>query len=150
MMVVVDTPVWSLALRRSSGPTTSREPLAAELQQLIEEGRVALLGPIRQEILSGLRDTRQLDELRSKLRAFPDVEISTTDYETAASYYYTCGANGVQGSHTDFLICAVASARGHSVFTTDVDFARYARFVPVALHEVKRSHRPPDTLPGRP
>ena len=57
MPALVDTCIWSLALRRRSKELTpSESALREELPELIEEGRVRLLGPIRQEILSGIRE----------------------------------------------------------------------------------------------
>ncbi|MGC4090300.1 MAG: hypothetical protein QM756_20965 [Polyangiaceae bacterium] len=61
MNVLVDTSVWSLALRR---PTSERGAVAAELVELIREGRVAMIGAIRQEILSGIRVAEQYRKLR--------------------------------------------------------------------------------------
>ena len=51
MNVLVDTSVWSLALRRTSPSGES----VAILEALVEEGRAVLMGAIRQELLSGLR-----------------------------------------------------------------------------------------------
>ena len=51
MNVIVDTSVWSLALRRTPARTSAE---AAELAELIREGRVAMIGAVRQEILSGV------------------------------------------------------------------------------------------------
>ena len=50
MKVLVDTSVWSLALRRRN---SSEEPAVEQLRWLIDQGRVAMIGPIRQELLSG-------------------------------------------------------------------------------------------------
>src|SRR5690606_20446030 len=52
--------VWSLALRRQAARAS------AEIEELIEltrEGRVAMIGPIRQEILSGIRAADQYAKL---------------------------------------------------------------------------------------
>ena len=68
------------------------------------------------------------------LRAFPDLEISRDDYEQAAAFHNVCRAKGIQGSNTDFLICAIASRNGFSIFTTDEDFTHFARLLPIALH----------------
>lgn len=46
MKVLVDTCVWSLALRRRKQKTTD-EPHVLELQELIKELRVQMIGPIR-------------------------------------------------------------------------------------------------------
>jgi predicted nucleic acid-binding protein len=132
MIALVDTSVWSLALRRGQG-ASSREAL--ELVELIREGRTAIMGPIRQELLSGVKKVRQFNLLREQLRHFPDIELDAHDFETAAEFFNRCRARGIQGSNTDFLICAVASRRRHSVFTTDVDFSFFARFLPIVLHK---------------
>jgi predicted nucleic acid-binding protein len=69
--VLVDTSVWSLALRRRS---PDREgSIVRELGRLIADFEVAMIGPIRQELLSGIREEGQYLALREKLRAFPDM-----------------------------------------------------------------------------
>lgn len=132
MNVLVDTSVWSLALRRKRRPGDSSAP--TELGALILDGRVAIIGPIRQELLSGVKETAHYDRLRDYLRAFPDVAIATEDYEEAASLFNHCRARGIQGSNTDFLICAVAIRNGFAIFTTDADFTNYATLLPISLH----------------
>ena len=104
MNVVVDTCIWSRALRRKSPDPDITETLT----ELIAEGRVVMLGPIRQEILSGVVDPRQFRKLKARLSAFVDFPLRTGHYETAAMYYNKCREKGVQGSHIDYLICAVA------------------------------------------
>lgn len=125
MKVLVDTPIWSLALRR---------PENARVVAFVEDGRVAIIGPIRQEILCGLRERAQFERLRDRLRAFADTEITVDDYEQAAEFYNRCREKGIQGSNTDFLICAVAARNDLPIFTTDGDFTRFAQILPVALH----------------
>jgi hypothetical protein len=131
MNVVVDTSVWSLALRRS----TPNDAIAIVniLRDLIVDGRVVLLGAIRQEVLSGVRYTEQFARLRDYLRAFPDLELTSEDYELAAEFFNTCRSKGVQGSNTDFLLCAVAHRRSYSIFTTDKDFENFRLHIPVVL-----------------
>jgi predicted nucleic acid-binding protein len=130
--VIVDTPVWSLALRRHAPRDTAHEN---ELKELIGEGRVLMLGAVRQELLSGIRGAEQFRKLRDRLRAFPDVVLEEGDYEEAASCFNRCRSRGVQGSNTDFLLCAVALRRAGSILTTDHDFSRFARVLHFLLHE---------------
>lgn len=130
--VLVDTCMWSLALRGKS----PRETVVAErLSQLIDENRAKIIGPIRQEVLSGYSDFSRYEKLRSKLQYFPNETILDSDYETAAKYSNTCRAKGIQGSHTDFLICAVAVRLKMEIYTTDKDFSHYSKHVPISLHE---------------
>jgi predicted nucleic acid-binding protein len=139
MRVLVDTSIWSLALRRSEH---AQNPQAAELRRLIAAHAVDIIGPIRQEVLSGVRDKAQFERLETHLAAFADLPLAAEDYVTAAKFYNLCRAKGIQGSNTDFLICAVAVRHDLSVFTTDGDFPHFARCLPIVLYEVKRTGEP--------
>lgn len=130
MKVLVDTSVWSLALRRRA----PAHPAADELRRLIGSGRAAIVGPIRQEVLSGIRETATFDRLRNHLRAFSDEPITEADYERAAEWFNSCRARGLQGSNTDFLLCAISERHRLPILTTDEDFTRYARVLPIAIH----------------
>lgn len=132
MKVLVDTSVWSLALRRSRPHENS---LVTELIELIHEVRAEIVGPIRQELLSGIREPAQFETLRERLRAFPDLPLTSGDFETAAEFCNLCRGKGIQGSNTDFLICAVAARRNLPIFTSDDDFTLFRQYLPVALHQ---------------
>ncbi len=132
MKVLVDTSVWSLALRRRK--PAREKAVVAELARLIAEFEVAIIGPIRQELLSGIREEEQFRALQEKLRAFPDLALYTSDYEMAARFFNQCRTKGIQGSNTDFLLCAVGVSRGMSIFTTDKDFDAYKKMLGVDLH----------------
>jgi predicted nucleic acid-binding protein len=134
LKVLADTSVWSLALRRS-GTTASEAEARDELSRLIQSYRVVLMGPIRQELLSGIRFEEQYRTLQDRLRAFPDMLLRTEDYELAARCFNRCRARGIQGSNTDFLICAVALSRELRVYTADRDFEAYSGVLGVALHD---------------
>ena len=86
MKLLVDTSVWSLALRRRrTAPLSANEKrLVAALAEAIRDGRVVMLGPIRQELLSGIKVQAQFDKLRTALAAYRDEPIDTADYEEAA------------------------------------------------------------------
>lgn len=134
MNVIVDTTAWSAALRREAGPPGAT---ARELGALISEGRVELLGAVRQEVLSGVRVREQFRKLRDRLRAFEDLAVSRVDYENAGACFNECRGRGVQGSNTDFLLCALALRRDLPIFTEDRDFPHYQRVLGVKLHVVR-------------
>jgi predicted nucleic acid-binding protein len=69
-----------------------------------------------------------------QLQAFTDEPLVSADYERAAEHFNACRAKGVQGSNTDFLICAIAERRNLPVLTTDRDFIRFAAVLPISLH----------------
>jgi predicted nucleic acid-binding protein len=104
LKIIVDTSIWSPALRR---PAVGH--FVSALRDLVESGQVVMLGCIRQEILSGIRSSEQFALLRDQLRAFPDEPLLIQDYERAAEFFNVCRKRGIQGSNTDFLICAGSS-----------------------------------------
>ncbi|MDX1522141.1 MAG: PIN domain-containing protein [Anaerolineae bacterium] len=132
MKILVDTSVWSLALRRKTPPDN---PFVHELSELIKERRVQMMGPIRQEILSGIKEETQFKALQKHLTAFPDLELTTADYERAAEFFNTNRRKGIQGSNTDFLICAVAERYDMAILTTDDDFKLFQQHIPITLHQ---------------
>ena len=129
MSILVDTSVWSLALRRKAAPVSEEETL----KRLIRDGQVKIIGPVRQELLSGIPSLEQFEALKSRLSYFPDTVIQTSDYELAASFFNVCRQNGIQGSHVDFLICAVATNNEFQIYTTDKDFLSYRKHLPIML-----------------
>ena len=135
MRVLVDTSVWSLALRRRDADLAARERrLRDGLAELIRDDRVAMIGPVRQELLSGVRIAAAFERLQGRLRAFDDEPLVTADYEEAARAHNRCRRAGIAGSAVDFLLCAAALRRGFAIFTTDRDFERYARLLPIHIH----------------
>jgi hypothetical protein len=135
MRVLVDTSIWSEALRRTK---RVENHVVREFRSLIMEHRVDIIGPIRQEILSGLREEAQFEKLEKHLAAFPDLPLNREDYVTAAKFYNTCRAKGVQGSSIDFLICAASVRRQIAIYTTDKDFPLFAKYLPIVLYQERK------------
>jgi len=106
MKVLIDTPIWSLAFRKNKN--NEKNTTIENLIDLIHNGRIAIIGPIRQEILSGISDRNKFNDIKERMSIFTDYDLQSSDYEFAAECSNECRRNGIQGSHTDFLICAVA------------------------------------------
>jgi predicted nucleic acid-binding protein len=134
MKVIVDTSVWSLALRRSKA---QENKYVEELEELITEVRAQLIGPIRQEILNGIKSEKQFNILRKHLRAFEDLDIETADYELASEYFNKARRNGIQGSNTDFLLCAISTRHKMPILTIDKDFLNFQSVLPLELHKTR-------------
>ena len=136
MQVLVDTSVWSLALRRAPVAQAKAETDANQgaavsaLRDLIADGRACMLGAVRQELLCGIKSIEQFGTLLAALKGFEDVALTQSDYELAAEFFNACRSKSVQGSNTDFLICAAASARKLPILTTDQDFVLYGKHLP--------------------
>lgn len=133
-MILIDTPVWSLALRRKPENLTAAERrLTQRLHQIVNEGQAELLGLVRQELLSGLREESQFRRLRDYLRDFPDTAVVAENYEEAARASNRCRSAGIAGSTVDMLLCAVGMHHDWQIFSTDRDFANYATVLKIRI-----------------
>ncbi|MBW2218188.1 MAG: PIN domain-containing protein [Deltaproteobacteria bacterium] len=139
MKVLVDTPIWSYAFR------SHNEKYQFEINELIfliREQRALIIGPIRQEILSGYSNLRKYKKLKEKLSCFDNMPILDSDYELAAELCNKCRKKGIQGSHIDFLICAVAKRLDIPILTTDDDFQHYQKVISSKLYKIRADARP--------
>jgi predicted nucleic acid-binding protein len=100
----------------------------------VAQGAVEKIGPIRQELLSGIKDQAQFKTVRDRLRRFMDLAISVEDYEEAAAYYNRCRGRGIQGPATDYLLCTMAVRHDLVIFTSDRDFSEYSKVLPIRLY----------------
>ena len=92
-----------------------------------------MIGPIKQELLSGISNTQQFKKLKEILASFEDIPLKTKHFVKAAEFSNICRNKGIQGSTTDFLICAVAYIENLIIFTTDNDFENYKKYLPIKL-----------------
>jgi predicted nucleic acid-binding protein len=137
--ILVDTSVWSLALRRRRKDLSSGErTIVMTLEDLIRDGQIIIIGPIRLEILSGIEDEGFFQKVRDYLREFDDEPVTLEDYEEAARIYNLCAGAAVASSPNDLVICAVALRLNIPVFTMDADFTRYACVVPLQLPNARQ------------
>jgi predicted nucleic acid-binding protein len=130
MKVLVDTSVWSLALRRHK---RMPDPSVDELRAPIDEGRVAMIGPIRQKLLSGLRTAEAFERLRNRVH----LQTSRSSRRTSSARLNTsthARRKASRAPNTDFPICAASERRSLPILTTDSDFIRFARILRLALH----------------
>ena len=142
MKVLVDSCVWSLALRRRkgiSGLSAEERHLVETLSEAIRDGRVAIVGPVRQEVLSGIRHEEQFQNVRERLEAFADERIESADYVQAARLDNLCRRHGVQCGEVDMLLCSVSARNGWTILTTD---AGLLRCIEVVKREMSRASEP--------
>ncbi|MBI1820155.1 MAG: PIN domain-containing protein [Nitrospirae bacterium] len=120
MNVIVDTSVWSLALRRKSSQTT---PPVEKLTDLIQnEENIFLLGVVLQELLQGIKFSKDFARLLEQLFPFPLIEPHRKDYIEAARLRNHCSSKGVQAGTIDFLIASICIRYDCYLLTTDHDF----------------------------
>src|SRR4051812_42460755 len=98
--VIVDTCVWSQFLRRKR---SIPDPVASEVARLVRSDLVQMIGPIRQELLSGAQPDERFEQLREYLRFYPNLPLDEEDDERAAGYYNLLRQRGLQATGTDLV-----------------------------------------------
>jgi predicted nucleic acid-binding protein len=130
-MIACDTSALSQFLRRS--PDTQND-VALKVEKLIDSNELALFGIVRQELLSGIKLPAHFERIDLTTQALPLFFADDEDHTTAARFFNTCRSKGIQGSPTDFLICAMAVKRKFLIYTTDPDFKLYEPIIPIQLY----------------
>jgi predicted nucleic acid-binding protein len=126
MKWLVDTGVWTLALRRRNATRLNAEEkrLLSKLTDAIQVSNAAIIGPIRQEILSGIRDRAQFKKTQGLLEPFADEALGHSDFVEAARLFNLCRDHGVHCRPVDILICAVAARLNYNILTNDSGLTR--------------------------
>ena len=130
MRVLIDTCIWSEIFRYKI-PVKSH---VENFKSLIHEDRALIIGPIRQEFLSGIKDIGKHKNFQESLRSFPDLPMKTEIFEMAAVMFNECRKNGISASSVDMMICAASRYYNSEIWTVDQDFGRYAQYIDIKIH----------------
>jgi hypothetical protein len=131
MSLIVDTSVWSLALRRR-GPAD--HPAVGKLSRALEDrDDILLLGVILQEVLQGFRHPATAASVKRHFEPFPLLPLQRADFVAAARLHRACASRGIAASTVDCQIAAAAMRSHSALLTADADFAHIAKISPLKL-----------------
>lgn len=124
MKLLVDTSVWSLALRRDAPQTV---PEVDALTNTLHAGRgIVTTGLILQELLQGFAGPRARQQIITRFAALPLLVPDRRDHVEAASLRNACRRAGMQLGTIDALLAQLCIRHGLELLTTDQDFHRVA------------------------
>ena len=115
-LVLVDTCIWVPFFNRPQSPEKR------VVDQLLDEDRVALVGPILTEVLQGFRRDEQADWVASELRGVRFLDIAWNEWRAAARLGRRLIAMGHTLPLTDLVLAAVAVNRSVAVYSSDPHF----------------------------
>lgn len=124
--MLVDTSVWSLALRRDQ-PRDDRH--VRQLRECLREGEAVLTGVVLQELLQGLVPGETRDRLLAPLQKLSLLVPARDDHLLAAELFTTCRRRGVQLATVDALLAALCVRRGLTMLSADRDFEHAAAHI---------------------
>ena len=135
MRVLVDTSVWSLALRKK-GPAD--HPSVRALSSLLLAGEdVFLVGVVLQEVLQAFRSEKPFQTIAMHLEPFTLLPLERSDFVAAASLHRRCAAKGLTTSTVDCQIATAAMRHNCRLLSADDDFKRIAQVSDLKLFELK-------------
>jgi len=124
MTLLVDTSVWSLALRRDQ---IGAAPQVLALRTALEgEEIVVTTGLVLQELLQGFSGPRARKDIIERFAALPLLAPDRQDHVDAAELRNTCRRAGVQVGTIDALLAQLCIRHHLTLLTTDNDFVHAA------------------------
>ncbi|MBN9462466.1 MAG: PIN domain-containing protein [Burkholderiales bacterium] len=131
MTLLVDTSVWSLALRRDADAS---EPEVRQLRDaLFGSDVVVTTGLILQELLQGFSGPKARLSIIERFAALPLLQPDRSDHIGAAALRNTCRQAGVQIGTIDALLAQLCIRHDLTLLTTDKDFTHAARHCPLRV-----------------
>lgn len=130
MTVLVDTSVWSLALRRDTPPNS---PAVAQLSTALTSDLVVTTGLIFQELLQGFLPNPTRTDIRRRFATLAYVQPTRDDHVAAAELRNACRRAGVQLGTIDALIAQLCISHNLELLSTDGDFVHAAQHCPLRL-----------------
>jgi len=125
MTVLVDTSVWSLALRRDR---ESKEPAIDALKDALAGSDVVVTtGLILQELLQGFSGPKAASAIVERFSALALINPAREDCISAAELRSTCRRNGVQLGTVDALIAQLCITNDLTLLTPDREFSQAAK-----------------------
>lgn len=129
--LLIDTSVWSEALRRKEKSLNSSETLVRRIIENNDE--IIIIGIILQEILSGITNEKLFSEIQNILNDFSYVEITKMDYIYAAELRNKCKKKGITACSFDFLIASMAISNKLTLVTYDNDFKNISKYTELKI-----------------
>ncbi len=124
MTLLVDTSVWTLALRRDQAPDA---PQLRTLRTALDGGEIVVTtGLILQELLQGFAGPRARADIVERFGALPLVTPDRQDHIDAADLCNTCRRAGVSLGTITALLARLCIRHKLTLLTTDKDFAHAA------------------------
>jgi len=125
MTLLVDTSVWSLALRRDADAS---EPEVQHLKDaLFGADTVVTTGLVLQELLQGFSGAKAATRIVERFAALPMLQPDREDHVCAAELRNTCRRAGIQVGTIDALLAQLCIRHDLTLLSTDNDFKLMAK-----------------------
>jgi predicted nucleic acid-binding protein len=116
-LVLIDTSVWILALRKSPPPAVKDE-----VAHLLAENRAAIVPLIRLELLGVTKSLDEFNRLNDRLSALHQISADEANWETAIQLAFKLRQQGKIIPYTDIIIASAAIINNCTLLHCDKHF----------------------------
>jgi hypothetical protein len=116
--VIVDTSIW---IQFFNFPQSKEKK---EVDKLLNDNRVALVGVIVSELLQGSRSQEDFEKIEDKINALPYVKVSKNTWMEVGRTSFKLRKQGITLPLTDILIATLAKESGGEIYTLDPHFKK--------------------------
>ena len=139
MTILVDTSVWSLALRRDAEAT---EPEVQALKDALQGDEVVVTtGLVLQELLQGFSGAKAQAQIVQRFAALPLIQPDRDDHVAAADIRNTCRRAGIQIGTIDAVLAQLCIRHELTLLTTDKDFTHASKHCALQVWPAKARAR---------
>ena len=131
MSLLVDTSVWSLALRRD-GAQDAPEVMALHTA-LLGADQVFTTGLVLQELLQGFAGPKAGEQIIERFATLAFLQPDREDHIEAAQVRNACRRKGVQVGTIDALLIQLCRRHDVVLLSADKDFENARQHVPIGL-----------------
>ena len=117
-MIIADSSIW-IEFQNNPGSEAG-----AELDRLLANDEVVMVGPVLTEVLQGSRSESDLDFFASRLTALSFLETGQEAWVRAAELNHRLGREGAMLSLGDLMISTLALYHDIPVYSLNGDFDR--------------------------
>lgn len=133
---IIDTSVWSEALRRKKNTVNSSETI---VRRIIENDyEIVVAGIILQEILSSIANEKLFKDIKDILKDFQYIDATKNDHIYASELNNKCRSRGIIAGSVDFLIASVAIRNELELVTFDKDFFNISMHTELKILDIDR------------
>ena len=141
MTILVDTSVWSLALRRDA---EADEPEVQALKDArLGDAVVVTTGLVLQELLQVFSGPKAQAQIVQRFTSLPLIQPDRDDHIGAAGIRNICRRAGVQVGTIDALLAQLCIRHELTLLTTDQDFVHAAKQCALSVWPAKPRARKP-------
>ncbi len=133
---IIDTSVWSEALRRKKNTVNSSDTV---VRRIIENDyEIVVAGIILQEILSSIADEKLFRDIKDILKDFQYIDATKNDHIYASELSNKCRSKGIIAGSVDFLIASVAIRNELELVTFDNDLFNISKHTDLKILDIDR------------